>query len=135
MHPQFILRASLLFFALGVVTLAAPSQKIALVRFMQPTIIAGAAVVGPVIFEHDDDKMARGEPCTTVYYVNRDTGLKGKRIVSFMCVPHERPVAAKFAATLSRTSLSGPERLLEYQFAGEREGHGVPISAAHTHEK
>ncbi len=45
--------------------------------------------------------------------------------VSFMCMPHERPFATKFEATLLQT-ISWPDRLTEYQIAGEREGHGVP---------
>lgn len=137
MRRKLLIGTALSFVAVGMVTLVAvaPSRKVALVRFIEPTIIAGVAVLGPVIFEHDDEKMARGEPCTTVYYVNSETGLQGEKVVTFMCVPRERALATKFQATRSHMSPSGPERLLEYQFAGEREGHGVPISADHGHAR
>jgi hypothetical protein len=83
--------------------------------------------MGPVVFEHDDARMARGEPCTTVYTYDRKTKRPGNVIVEFMCLPQERPLTANFAATCTRESPAGPERLAEYQFAGDREGHGVPF--------
>jgi hypothetical protein len=110
---------------LAVSTLGAvPTKRTAAVRFLRPTNVAGAFVIGTVVFEHDDAKMARGEPCTTVYQFKSDNEL-GEPIVSFMCVPVERPVATKFEATITSTP-SWPDRLLEYQIAGEHEGHGVP---------
>jgi hypothetical protein len=87
-------------------------------------VIAGAFVIGTVVIEHDDAKMAKGEPCTTVYRYKSDTEF-GEPIVSFMCMPQDRPLATKFEATLVH-NVSWPDRLIEYQIAGEHEGHGVP---------
>ena len=105
---------------------AAPTRRTTTVRFLKTTIVAGAFVQGTVVFEHDDEKMSRGEPCTTVYRF-KSTDELGEPIVSFMCVPRERPYATKFEATIVQ-GISWPDRLLEYQIAGETEGHGVPDS-------
>ena len=124
-----ILRA-LLASVLAVSMLAAvrPAKKSAVVTFTTTTIIAGAAALGTVVFEHDDARMARGEPCTTVYDFHPATNTRGNVIVEFMCLPRERPVASKFEAICSRASIGGPDKLVEYQFAGDREGHGVPMT-------
>jgi hypothetical protein len=112
--------------ALAASTLGAiPTRRSAVVRFLKPTIIAGSFVIGTVVIEHDDEKMASGKPCTTVYHFDADTNGRGEPIVSFMCIPRERPLATKFEATLQK-SVSWPDRLEEYQLVGESEGHGVP---------
>ena len=103
---------------------AVPTRRAAAVRFLNPTIIAGSVVMGTVVIEHDDAKMARGEPCTTVYRYKSDAEY-GEPLVSFMCLPQDRPRANKFEATLVQT-ISWPDRLLEFQLPGEHEGHGVP---------
>ena len=125
MRTKILVGAALIGGVLAASTLGAvPVRRAAVVRFMRPTIIAGSFVLGTVVIEHDDAKMANGEPCTTVYRFKSQSEL-GEPIVSFMCVPQERPLATKFEATLV-TTVSWPDRLLEYQIAGEHEGHGVP---------
>ena len=125
MQSKFFIGAALVMGLLAASTLdAVPTRRAAAVRFLRPTIIAGAFVLGTVVIEHDDAKMARGEPCTTVYRYKSNAEY-GEPIVSFMCMPQDRPLADKFEATLEQT-VSWPNRLLEYQLAGEREGHGVP---------
>lgn len=110
---------------LGASTLdAVPTRRSATVRFLRPTIVAGTFVQGTVVIEHDDAKMARGEPCTTIYRFKSKDEL-GEPIVSFMCLPQSRPLATKFEAALVHGA-TWPDRLIEYQLAGEREGHGVP---------
>lgn len=125
MRTRFFIGAALAIGLLAVSTLGAvPTKRSAAVRFLRPTIIAGTFVIGTVVFEHDDAKMARGEPCTTVYRYKSDAEF-GEPIVSFMCMPQDRPLATKFEATLVR-NVTWPDRLIEYQIAGEHEGHGVP---------
>lgn len=125
MRVQYFVGAALIMGVLGASTLdAIPIKRSAVVRFLRPTIVAGTFVLGTVVIEHDDAKMANGEPCTTVYRFKSDTEY-GEPLVSFMCMPQDRPLATKFEATLYR-SVTWPDRLLEYQIAGEREGHGVP---------
>jgi hypothetical protein len=125
MRAKFFIGAAVMMGFLAASTLdAVPTRRSAVVRFLRPTIVAGSFVIGTVVIEHDDAKMARGEPCTTVYHY-RSENERGEPIVSFMCMPHVRPLATQFEATLIR-SVSWPDRLTEYQIAGEHEGHGVP---------
>jgi len=127
MRSKILIGALLLVAAVSVVTAVSATPRTAFVRFLRPTLVAGAAVMGAVVFEHDDEKMARGEPCTAVYYYDARKNAHGEKIVDFMCVPHERPLATQFEATVTRGgTYAGPDRLTEYQLPGEREGHGVP---------
>jgi len=122
-----ILVGALLFVAVLAVTAlgAVPARRASVVRFMKPTIIAGAAVLGPVVFEHDDDRMARGEACTKVYHYDARHKARGDVIVEFHCTPKDRSLATAFEATVIKSPL-GPDRMIEYQLEGEAEGHGVP---------
>jgi hypothetical protein len=125
MQAKFFIGAAVMMGFLAASTLdAVPTRRSAVVRFLRPTIVAGSFVIGTVVIEHDDAKMARGEPCTTVYHYKSENE-RGEPIVSFMCMPRERPLATQFEATVVGT-VSWPDRLTEYQIAGEREGHGVP---------
>jgi hypothetical protein len=90
-------------------------------------VIAGAIVSGPVVIVHDDNKMLAGQPCTTVYRYGTKNG-RQEEIVAFMCKPTERAAVSQFTATCKRAVLTGPDVLVEYQFAGDKEGHGVPIN-------
>ena len=104
---------------------AAPSRQAAVVRFLKPTIIAGTAVLGTVVFEHDDNRMARGEACTKVSFYDAKQNAAGRLIVAFHCTPKARDAVKQFEATVIKAPL-GPDRLVEYQMVGETEGHGVP---------
>jgi len=126
MRTRFLVGALIVFAILAVTAVAAvPTRQAAVVRFLTPTIIAGAAVMGPVVFEHDDAKMARGEPCTTVYQYDAKQQARGKVIVEFMCAPKIREVTKEFEARCIKAP-AGPNRLVEYQFKGDTEAHGVP---------
>jgi hypothetical protein len=98
--------------------------KWAAVNLKDTTMIAGAFVSGPVVFVHDDARMARGEPCTTVHRFEPGKGA-GEEIVAFHCKPRWGKAPARFTtATTSRPD--GPPLLTEYQFAGDEEAHLVP---------
>jgi hypothetical protein len=130
MQKKIVVGTFLLFAALAVSTLgASPIRRAIAVDLERPMLIAGVFVSGSVVFEHDDARMARGEPCTTIYRYDYKQKDRGKPLVSFMCVPHVRPVAEKFEAIVNRAGTSGAVMLMEYQFEGEHEGHGVPLSA------
>jgi hypothetical protein len=125
MRMKFFIGAAVMIGLLAASILdAVPTRRTAVVRFLRPTAIAGAFVIGTVVIEHDDAKMARGEPCTTVYRYKSDSEF-GEPIVSFMCMPQDRPLATKLEVTLIR-NISWPDTLIEYQIPGEHEGHGVP---------
>jgi hypothetical protein len=81
--------------------------------------------MGPVVFEHDDARMAGGEACTKVYRYDATNQGTGDLIVAFMCAPKDREHVKEFEARLIKAP-AGPDRLVEYQFQGDTEGHGVP---------
>ncbi len=109
-----------------------PARQRAIVYVAEPTMIGSTIVQGPVVFTHDSTKMARGEPCTTVYLVEPGKE-RGDAIASFHCVRTRRPVAHTFTITTEPNSALGYGCILtEYQFAGDSEGHGVPVQAAYA---
>jgi hypothetical protein len=122
-----IIVGSLVLLGIGIAaarTTADPALKWAAVHLKDTTLIAGAFVSGPVVFVHDDAKMARGEPCTSVHRFEPDKG-PGEQIVAFHCKPRWTTAPGKFTtATTSRPD--GPPIMTEYQFAGDAEAHGIP---------
>ena len=101
-------------------------RQSAIYYLTEPTLIGSTIVEGPVLFTHDDAKMARGEPCTTVYLLE-SRKRAGEEIASFHCIPTPRKVARKFTVTTRPNAALGFGCVLtEYQFAGDSEGHGVP---------
>jgi len=130
MRSRIVLGA-LLVTSLGVgalATSASTTRKWAVVDLQHPTQIGTTVAMGPVLFVHDDAKMARGEPCTTVYRYEPGKGPQ-EEIVSFHCQPRQTAVAETFILTTETNldlGLSGC-RLKAYQFAGDSEAHGVPL--------
>ena len=105
-------------------TAADPALKWAAVNLKHTTVIAGAFVSGPVVFVHDDARMARGEPCTSVHRFDPAKG-PGEELVGFHCKPRWTKAPGTFTtATTARPD--GPPVMTEYQFAGDEEAHGVP---------
>ena len=102
------------------------ARQSAMVYLTEPTLIGSILVEGPVLFTHDTAKMARGEPCTTVYLLESRKRV-GEEIASFHCIPTPRKFASKFTITTRPNAILGFGRVLtELQFAGDSEGHGVP---------
>jgi hypothetical protein len=111
----------------------APARQWAIAYLTEPTLIGSIIVQGPVLFTHDNAKMARGEPCTTVYLFEPTKG-RDEEIASFHCIPTPRKVVHRFTiATRPNTALAYGCVLTEYQFAGDSEGHGVPTPVAYAH--
>jgi len=105
-------------------------RQSAIVYLTQPTLIGSTIVEGPVLFTHDEAKMARGEPCTTIYLFDPRTG-PAEEITSFHCIPKYRHVAHKFILTTQPNAALGFGCVLtEFQFAGDSEGHAVPASTS-----
>lgn len=119
--------------ALAVVGLAAASQpatrRSAIVYIADPTLIGTTFVVGPVVFTHDDGKMTRGEPCTTVHLFDPAKGRATEQIASFHCIPTRGATASKFTLRTRPSSLGYGCVLTSYQLAGDAEVHGVPQPA------
>lgn len=122
-----ILVASLFLAGFVVASGATPAVKWAAVNVKDTMLIAGTFVSGPVIFVHDDARMARGEPCTSVHRFEPGKGA-GEELVSFHCTPRWGKAPARFTAATTPRS-DGPPVLTEYQFAGDEEAHLVPRKA------
>jgi hypothetical protein len=104
----------------------ASTRQWAIVYLSEPTLIGDTIVQGPVMFTHDESKMARGEPCTTVALFEPLYG-PSEEIASFHCIPTRRHLASKFVIRTQPDARIGFGCVLtEYQFAGDTEGHGVP---------
>lgn len=134
MRPRILGTSCLLVTILVAGTFAASSDRVgprqwAIAYLSEPTLIGAAIVQGPVLFTHDDAKMARGEPCTTVQLFDPARGAI-EEIAAFHCIPTPRKAVAKFTVrTRPNTSLGFGCVLTEYQFAGDVEAHGVPTPA------
>jgi hypothetical protein len=108
---------------------AAPSRQWAAVYLSEPTLIGSTIVQGPVLFVHDEAKMARGEPCTSVQLVNPGSGL-AEEIAAFHCISRSARASNKFTITTRPNPSVGFGCVLtEFQFAGDIEAHGVPTPA------
>jgi hypothetical protein len=108
-----------------------PRQQSAIVSFERPTWVAGEMLIGTYVIVHDEDKMAGGAPCTAFYRVGR-RNRPLEEVVAFHCIPRERKAVPSFTTTvISKPGLriDSFDTLTEFQFAGDGEGHGVPIGA------
>jgi hypothetical protein len=103
-----------------------PTREYAKVLFRDPVRIGDRVLIGPYVIEHDAERMAQGRPCTHIYAAN-DQRLP---VVAFHCRHLNRKASTKPSVTLRR--LPDPSirifELVEYQFAGSDEGHGVPTA-------
>ena len=128
MRSRLIVGSLLVIGVLGISavrTSTAPAVKWAAVNLKETVLIAGSYVSGPVVFVHDDARMARGEPCTSVYRYDAAKGV-GEEIVAFHCKPRWGKAAKTFTQS-TKNKPDGPPVLTEYQFAGDEESHEVPI--------
>ena len=103
-------------------------KQSAVTNFNRAVVLHGVTLKGEYLFVHDDAAMQRGESCTYVYEGNAP--IPRKLVVSFHCVPIQRAMAKNFILRSVETS-PGIIELQEYQFAGDSEGHAVPISIDH----
>lgn len=92
------------------------------VAFRDPVLVGDRILLGRYVIEHDNDRMARGEPCTHIYEAS-DPRLP---VVAFHCTHLTRPAAPTAMVFLRRTGTFPLQALLDFQFAGESSSHGVP---------
>ena len=100
------------------------TKQDAVVEFTDKTKVGGAILLGKYYFEHDDSRMARGEPCMYVYACEGNK--PGKLVVSFHCTPVERSRARDVIVSLAMTDSPDVFLLKEIQFEGSTKGHLVP---------
>lgn len=103
---------------------AASDKQWSIVNLLKPVLVNRTLVSGPLLIVHDDEKMQRGEPCTTFYRFDQEKGPK-EALVSFHCTPRRTTAATQTTLTTAATD-TGVAKLVEYQLAGETEAHGVP---------
>jgi hypothetical protein len=130
MHPRFATLLGVALFSVAALASGDTSRdrQWAAVYLDQPTLVGATIVQGPVVFIHDNVRMARGEPCTSVRLLEPGVGT-GEEIAAFHCLPIRRPVVHRFTMhTRPNTDLGFGCILTEYQFAGDAEGHGVPYA-------
>jgi hypothetical protein len=100
---------------------APPVRQLFEVYFKRPTLVGRSILQGRYIVEHDNDRMARGEPCTHIYAYDDQT----TPVVTFHCTHLERDRATANLVVLESLS-DGWQRLTEFQFRGETASHGYP---------
>ena len=132
-HAAFIALA----FGVSSVALVANSghavRRSAVVFLASPTLIGSTIVQGPVQFTHDEERMSRGEPCTTVRLYEPGRGPL-EEIASFRCFPRKAEAPHRFTIrTEPNMELGYGCVLTEYQFAGDSEAHGVPAKRVNGH--
>ena len=132
MKSRIIIGALLVVGVLGAGTFASRGgssmsgpRQWAIVNFPDPVSVQGHLVMGPVLIVHDEEKMARGEPCSTFYRFDPSRGPRDE-IVSFHCTPVQRPIASSTTFVVNNGPDTSCKRLVEYQLAGESEAHAIP---------
>lgn len=91
--------------------------------FRDPVRVANTVLMGRYVIEHDDARMARGEPCTYIYEAD---DLRAP-VVTFHCEHLERPAAEKATLVFAPSINPSMKTLTEFQFGGETASHGVPV--------
>ncbi|HEX8030707.1 MAG TPA: hypothetical protein VF491_19680 [Vicinamibacterales bacterium] len=99
----------------------ATARQLTEVWFQRPVMVGRSILQGRYVIEHDNDRMARGEPCTHIYAFNDRT----KPVVTFHCTHLERDRPNQNIAVIE--TKGDMQVLTEFQFAGEAASHGVPI--------
>ena len=101
----------------------APVRQSVVALFQRPTKVGDRILLGRYIIEHDNDRMARGEPCTHIYNAS-DPRLP---VVAFHCTHVTRPRTDKNVVELrSLGDPSGMRVMTAFTFSGETAGHRVP---------
>jgi hypothetical protein len=101
---------------------APPVRQVTEVWFPRPVFVGRHILQGRYVIEHDNDRMARGEPCTHIYAYNDRT----KPVVAFHCTHLERDRNGTNTVALVTTGDGTMKKMTEFQFAGETAAHGVP---------
>lgn len=100
----------------------APARQTAEVWLHRPVWVGENILQGRYVIEHDNDRMARGEPCTYIYAFND----RIRPVVAFRCVHLEREHTKTNTVVLRSIGDGQHQKLQAFQFAGEIGAHGVP---------
>ena len=130
MKTRIIVGVVVLIGVLGVGTYPSRAGAVAgrrqwtIVNFVDPVQVQDQIVMGPVLIVHDDEKMSRGEACTTFYRFEAGKGPK-QELISFHCQPSTKTVVAQTTLSIVDTP-AGCKRLVAYQIGGDAEAHEIP---------
>ena len=103
----------------------APARETLVVWFQRPVKVTDRILFGKYVIEHDNDRQARGEPCTHIYAANNTI----IPVVAFHCTHLKRARAESPTVFLrSLGEVNGMQALVSFQFSGESAAHGVPAS-------
>jgi hypothetical protein len=95
------------------------------VWFYNPVKVGDRILMGQYVIEHDNERMARGHPCTHIYAAT-DHRLP---VVAFSCRHLTRTMVDQPTVIVrSLGEANGMTALVAFQFAGEAEAHGVPTT-------
>jgi hypothetical protein len=100
------------------------ARQVAVVSFTKPVKVGEWVLLGKYIIEHDNNRMARGLPCTHIYAANRPQ----VPVVRFHCTHLERDRVERDTVVLKSTGDAMIRELAAFQFAGETAAHGVPAA-------
>jgi hypothetical protein len=100
------------------------ARQLAVVSFMKPVKVGEWILLGKYIIEHDNNRMARGLPCTHIYAANRPH----VPVVRFHCTHLERDRVERDTVVLKSTGDPMIREFAAFQFAGETAAHGVPAA-------
>ncbi len=103
---------------------ATPRQW-SVVTFSDPVVLRGHVLMGEYLIVHDDARMEKGEPCTSIYRFDPAKGPQ-QLVLEFVCQPQQRTVCERTTFTVERDSVLGLNKVTDYQFAGDSELHGIP---------
>jgi len=92
-----------------------------MVWFHRPVLVGKEILQGQYVIEHDNDRMARGEPCTHIYAFSD----RKVPVAAFRCTHLDRKTAKENTVILA-SSGEVTQTFVEFQFAGERAAHGFP---------
>lgn len=92
------------------------------VNFQQPVRVGRTVLLGRYVFEHDDARMARGEPCTYIFAAAD----RREPVVTFHCTHLDRDATDTATVVLSPADVNGIRHLSEFQFGGDAAAHGMP---------
>ena len=103
---------------------APPATQSAVVLFEAPVAVNGTFVMGRVKIVHDEERMARGLPCTRMFQL--EEGKAPQELVAVHCKRVSRPVADQLTLAL-RTTDPSYRILTAYQFRGADHAHQLVL--------
>lgn len=99
-----------------------PAVQTLAVNFQQPVRVGNTMLLGRYVFEHDDARMARGEPCTYIFAAAD----RREPVVTFHCTHLERAATDTATVVLTPADVNGIRHLSEFQYGGDTAAHGIP---------